>query len=270
MPTPPKEPVPAAGAPRAPQADMPRWLWLWSALAIALLPYAVRAWDADLFQRVVRSEFGVVENLTVLFLVVAIAYGVRLLRAPWRPPVPGFRAGVVVMILGCTYFAGEELSWGFHFYGLLGLDVPAFLQPLVDANEQGETNLHNIGGWTEGLLDQGPRSLLTAAALVGGVWMPLRLRRRRASLDPRTSRALWVWPTLVCLPSALLAVTLSLPGKAVEAAGGELPPVLDVRAGELKECFLALFLMLYLGSLLVRLRASAAPAATASAWTASA
>ena len=123
-------------------------------------------------------------------------------------------------------------------------------------NEQGETNLRNIGGWTEAVLDQGPRSLLTLGALVGGVIVPLLVERRRLR-NPGQAQAggfaVWLWPTIVCVPACLLAVVSNVPRKLERIFGGTLPRVLDIRGGESKELFLALSLFLYMASIWARL-----------------
>ena len=56
----------------------------------------------------------------------------------------------------------------------------------------------------------------------------------------------WIWPGPRCLPAALCAVVVSLPHKAYEAFERELPAALAYDPGETKECFLALFLAVYL------------------------
>jgi hypothetical protein len=231
------------------RAELSPWLWLVAPLALALLPYAVHAVDPAAYESWVRTEAGVMENATALLLLVAVVsgslalLGVSVVSSPLR-----LRSWILLLTLGCLYFLGEEVSWGQHYFGWT---TP---EGLAELNEQGETNLHNIGGWTEAFLDQGPRSLLTVAALVGGVIAPLFLRRRRGAWDPRTRLATWIWPTMVCLPASILALVSSLPAKVARAVGGEVPELLDIRGGESKECFLAFFLMLYLVSLRVRLR----------------
>ena len=54
------------------------------------------------------------------------------------------------------------------------------------------------------------------------------------------------------LPSAALALFSNLPRKVFPE--DEVPAWLDIRGGESKELFLALFLMLYVASIWVRLR----------------
>ena len=230
--------------------EFPAWLWLWGPLGLAILPYAVLAASPAAYERWIRTETGVLESATALFLLLAVLLGVDVLRHRRALPAPWFRRALVLYTLGCLYFFGEEISWGQHYFGW------ATPEALRLANEQGETNLHNIGGWTEGLLDQGPRALLTLAALAGGVVAPLVLRRRRRAWDPRRDIAPWLWPTLVCLPSSVLALVSNLPRKVAAAFESEVPAFLDIQGGESKECFLALFLLLYLVSIRLRLRAA--------------
>lgn len=229
--------------------ELPRALWLVAPPTLALLPYVVHAVDADLYQRWIRTETGVMESATALLLLVAVICGVLAVRHVRTVLATGrLRLWLLLLTVGCFYFLGEEISWGQHYFGW---STP---ESLAELNEQGETNLHNIGGWTEAVLDQGPRNLLTLAALVGGVIAPFALRTKRPAWDPRTRLAAWIWPTFVCLPASVLALVSSLPRKIARAVGGEVPYVLDIQGGESKECFLAFFLMLYLLSILVRLR----------------
>ena len=84
--------------------------------------------------------------------------------------------------------------------------------------------------------------LLTIAAGVGGILVPLWQRFTR----PITSPPGWIWPTIVCLPTAVLAVGVTLPSKVFDLLGME---VQLARQGEYKELFLALSIMMYLASL---------------------
>jgi hypothetical protein len=113
----------------------------------------------------------------------------------------------------------------------------------------------------EKFLDQLPRSLLTLAALIGGVIAPLVRRRRARAGAPDFSTAKiwgWIWPTLVCVPSAFFAVTVSLPKKLYAGDDGERPPIFDFSAGETKEACIALFLMVYVLNLRRHLLATSA------------
>jgi hypothetical protein len=191
--------------------------------------------------RVFYGEFGLLENLTVLFLLLGVMAGTRILALDTRSVRGPLKAWVLLIVAGAIYFAGEEISWGQHFFGW---GTP---EGWARINEQAETNLHN----TSALFNQLPRTLLTAAALLGGVAAPLWIRARGA---PPARFPVWLWPTLSCLPAALLAVTISWPGKLLRATGLD-QGGLDIGPGETKEALLGLFIMLYLVSLSRRLRA---------------
>ncbi len=215
---------------------MPAWLWLWLPIAVLVAQVVLKATAEDVFDNWMHTELGIVQNLTVVFLLVAVVAALWLRRmrhlVAWR----WFGAFCAVMAAGCFFFAGEEASWGQHWFGFSPPEVVAA------RNEQGEFNLHN-DPLLETLLDQLPRNILTLAALIGGIIVPLRRRRRDETPDFQSAGPWgWIWPTAVCVPAAVLAVAVTLPSKLVD----ELPAALDIKAGETKEMCLALFLMLYL------------------------
>lgn len=229
--------------------ELPRWLWLWLPLLSAALPYVARLVTAE-SDRFMYGEFGLVENLTLLFLLVGIVAGARLLIRP----ATGhglFRAWATLLVLGAVYFAGEEISWGQHFFGWQTPESWAGL------NRQAETNLHNVNS----LFNQLPRSLLTAAAIVGGIAAPIVKRLRRLDYADG-SVASWLWPTYVCMPAAALAVLVSWHQKIYGPLGVAVPEWLGNTAGEIKEAMLGLFIMIYLLSLARRMtQPAASPAA---------
>ena len=64
------------------------------------------------------------------------------------------------------------------------------------------------------------------------------------------------------LPTAILITFISVPEKIVEAMGNEVPTLMDISAGEKKEYYFGLFLMIYAWSLWLR-REPGAEAASA-------
>ncbi|MFT5291328.1 MAG: hypothetical protein ACI8QS_003517 [Planctomycetota bacterium] len=218
------------------KAALPMFIWLGLPLLVAIAPGATRAIGENAYQAWFRTEGGAVELATALFLFVAVCAGLLLIRRGQTFPRPWLRPWFVLFTLGCIYFLGEEISWGQHIFGW---STP---EALAESNDQGETNLHNLGGWVGTLLDQAPRLALTLAALVGGLIGPLYLRQRRLSWNPERDAAPWIWPTIVALPAAVGALTISLPRKLMDTSD---IPWLDIQTGESKEAFLALFLMLY-------------------------
>ena len=221
--------------------DLPTWLWLWFPIVVAIFPFVLRIIDpaTDSF---VFGERGIIENLTALLLVIGIVIGFRIQMSKVPLPFPALRVWIALLMLGCFYFAGEELSWGQH---LIGWETPAGWK---DVNDQGETNLHN----TSALLDQFPRTMLTIAAIVGGILVPLFFIVREKSPD-KESFFYWLWPTYVNIPACFLAIAVSLHEKSYKLFDSQVPDLLDIRAGELKECLLAMFLLLYIASFYRRL-----------------
>ncbi len=225
------------------QRDLPTWLWLWLPLAIIAALYITRAVNLNIYL-LMKSEMGVIENLTIIFLIVAVITGILLFRQIPGFPVRWFKWWVVLISVGCFYFAGEELSWGQHYIGWTVPDTWAQL------NDQSETNLHNTSELFGFLFDNLPRFLLTLAALIGGIIAPVTFLVRKKPLS-FTSANYWLWPTYVCIPVSVLAVTITIPTKIIENTDITLG-VFSIGMGEAKECMLAMFLMLYLWSVYVR------------------
>ena len=195
-----------------------------------------------------KGESGLIEIATVLFLLVAIGYSISGISIAGRLDIRGFlKAWLVLMILGSSYFALEELSYGQHMFGWEAGET------FSELNDQQETNLHNI----HAIFDQVPRAILTLGILVGGIIYPLYRRFRGIELQ-RSNRLYWQWPTLDCLTVALLVILLR-----------PVMSVLDtdvINIGETKESLFAMFIMLYCISIQWRLRELLAdPAAAATA-----
>ena len=194
-------------------------------------------WVAVVGNRVaLKGESGLVELATVLFLLIAIGYSISGISIAGRLDIRGFlKAWLVLMILGSTYFALEELSYGQHIFGWEAGET------FSELNDQQETNLHNI----HAIFDQVPRAILTLGILVGGIIYPLYRRFRGIELQ-RSNRLYWQWPTLDCLTVGLLVILIR--------------PVMSLfdtnilNIGETKESLFAMFIMLYCISIQWRLR----------------
>ena len=186
--------------------------------------------------RMLKGEAGIVENATVIFLVVAIGYCISSLILAQRQELSVYlKAWLVLLILGAAYFALEEISYGQHMFGW---DTAESWKEL---NDQDETNLHNV----HSMFDQVPRALLTLGIFVGGILLPLYWKFRGIERD-ESDRFYWQWPTLDCVTIGLLVILIR--------------PVLSIvdtdviNTGETKENLFALFILLYCVSLRSRLR----------------
>ena len=230
--------------------DISPWVWLAFPVALITVVYFIAYYDAEFYFRWIAGELGLLELGQPVIAAVAACYGLRILAL--RPAWPKKWLGpwTVLLVLGCIYIVGEEVSWGQQ---LVGWGTPEWMDRL---NDQGETNLHNISSW----FDQKPRGLLEISIVIGGIGYPAWSRyAARKGRKPKESEY-WLWPTIVCLPTAVLAELSSLPSRLFDRA--DLPVVgLVVRHSEMQEAFFYLFILIYLMSLHLRIaqRRSAAP-----------
>lgn len=222
--------------------DLSKWLWLWLPLGIAMFPYVARLINPAT-DNYVYGEQGIIENYTFVILFIAILLGIAAIVKMKTFKFPVFRFWLALLVFGCVYYAGEEISWGQHWFGWGTPDA------WLDVNDQGETNLHN----TSALLDQVPRMLLTIAAVVGGIIVPSLVLIRNKTLN-KDNFYYWLWPTYVNIPTCLLAIGVSLHEKIYKLFDSTVPYLLDIRAGESKECLLAMFLFMYIASFRKRLQ----------------
>lgn len=222
---------------------LPRWLWLWFPPILLLIILPIRIVSPEFYSANIDGELGLIELATPLISIIGFIVGLGTVKLAW--PQVGHRERVwyLMVTLGCFYFAGEELSWGQHFFGW---GTPEYLEQI---NDQEETNIHNISSW----FDQKPRLLLELWVLVGGVIMVL-VNRGAAPISANA----WFWPTLECFPTALLAILVRLPERIKSLFNIEQLP-LELRFSEPQEYYFALFLLLYLAVARARLKKLGSP-----------
>ena len=127
---------------------------------------------------------GLFEHLTVLVLLPGIICGFCFAARIGDFRRRGFLA---LWALALLYFAGEEASWGQWYFGWQTPDW------FLAANDQGETNLHNMSSW----LDQKPRILIEVFIFIGGLLIPIY--RHFRGLAHRS----WYMPSAALIPLAL-------------------------------------------------------------------
>lgn len=180
---------------------------------------------------------GLVENLTVIFLLPGIIAGLYAFTLQRRLMQPGWAAyWLLAWILACIYFAGEEISWGQWYFGW---DTPEAFSRI---NDQNEMNLHNTSTW----FDQKPRALVELWIFLGGLLLPVYRHFQRPMEKQRWDY--WINP-VGSLVSAALFFTL------VRFAGWINDPDINNLFGssELREMCVAVFLSLFLLSYPARL-----------------
>jgi hypothetical protein len=209
-------------------------------LAVFALPFLGFAiFGSDRFM---KGEAGIIENLTVLFLVASIGFCISSISLANRLALTQtLKAWLVLMIMGAAYFALEEISYGQHMFGWGTADT------WKELNDQDETNLHNV----HALFDQVPRGLLTLGILIGGVILPLYRRFRNIELL-ESNRLYWQWPTMDCITIGLMVILVRPFFSVFEFE--------FVNTGEIKEVLFALFILLYCVSIQIRLKQRSQPA----------
>lgn len=215
-------------------------LWWWLVLPLFLaagLSLTAQA-APEVYERWVTEEHGLLELGQLAMMVSACVLAVRILFLPALGTRPLLAAWVGLAALSTFYIAGEEASWGQHYFDW---DTPAFWSAV---NDQGETNLHNISSW----LDQKPRLVLEAGVILGGIVIPLAALWR-----PRIRRlpGAVILPPLECLPAAVLAELARFSERILDALGYQVYPF--HRPSEVQELFFYLFILLYLVTLYRRL-----------------
>ncbi len=230
------------------ETDLPQFLSLGlPLLALLLIPLAFIS--PEIFQLVIEYEsiryqeagaLAVLENLTVLLLIPGILAG---LVVWFRHRKKILNAWVALWILGWAgalfFFAGEELSWGQWFFHW---QTPEWL---IEANRQGETNLHNISPW----LNQKPRAFVETWIVLAGLILPLHRKMRNQLLLRSEGWFYWVLPSSAVTASAgvftFFKVCDWLPWPQINQFG----------TSEIREFAIAIFLMLYMLSIWCRVSA---------------
>ena len=216
------------------------WWWLYLPLAILAGVLVIHGTSPAFYEAYVLPEgFGFLE-LTQFFL--AAAASVLCLTALRFEVVKGSTLlwiAVLFFALAAFYIAGEEHSWGQHFFNW---NTPAYWSEI---NRQQETNLHNTSAW----FNQRPKLLFDNAMFIGGIFVPLvqlwtgTFRRPLLAL---------LTPALVIAPAAVIALAF----KVVDDLGKDvLDTRLFTRPSEVVETFQYLYMLYYVVVLRRRLRA---------------
>jgi hypothetical protein len=207
------------------------WWWLGVPALLAIALPVIQAVSREFYATWILPEgYGFLELGQFFIAFAGMAVALRLL---FRPFVRAHRLLFIfvgVAALGCLYIAGEEHSWGQHFFHW---QTPEYW---AEINRQNETNLHN----TMHLFGKKPRAALEFGILVGGLILPFMARYRPAIRANRWS--LFIPPSAV-VPTALGAVLF----KATDAVQKKLGiPSLVMRPSEATEIFIYMFLLFYL------------------------
>jgi hypothetical protein len=104
----------------------------------------------DQINRLIWFENGIVENLQLIFLILATYYFYLFIKNNSNITFKLSKYIYAIYIVGLLYYFFEEMSWGQHFFKW---NTPSLFSEI---NDQNETNIHN----TSNLFNQLPRNLL--------------------------------------------------------------------------------------------------------------
>ena len=229
------------------QADLlPSLAWFWVPIALLVLTFVFLQIDRDLFVWWVRTETGPGENITAGLFVISGVLAFIIARRKEAIPVRWLRGSFIAIGVLAFLVAGEEWSWGQHFFGW---GTPEWLASI---NSQQETNLHNVAHRT---LDQKPRAIFSIVVLVVAVIVPL-LRHRLTWID-RYPVLDWLMPGRFLIPTALIIVLPRVIDRFQVWFDTHLPGALFIPTRdfqEIQELFIAIFVFFYLVNLLLRIR----------------
>lgn len=115
---------------------MARWLF-WLPIAATLIIFGLQV-NRDIF-RFLLQEDGPAEWLSAIAFVLTGFVSIRIALARFKSGHRWQAWLFIAVALVMMFAGGEEISWGQRVFGW---ETP---QEIVDINDQGETNLHNIG-----------------------------------------------------------------------------------------------------------------------------
>jgi hypothetical protein len=206
------------------------WWWLGLPLAVALLIILTGFFAPDIYNAwIIPEGYGVLEFSQFLTMIAAFAMAVRLLFRPFVRRRPLVLAATIIAALSSLFIAGEEMSWGQHFFHW---NTPEYWAAV---NVDDETNLHK----TYDIFDKIPRVTLELGVLIGGILIPAAAWFRP---QIRASRFALFFPAAALVPTALLALCFKLLD---EARSGKLVFAYE-RPSESIEFYLYFFILAYL------------------------
>lgn len=223
-----------------PAMDLPVWLWLGLPVAlVGLQIITATVLGNDTYELIMEGELGFVENFTVVLVLAAAITGILVFRQRSHFPDRGLKFFIILFIAGCIYIAGEELSWGQHY---LQWETP---EQLKEINKQRETNLHNI----HKIFGSIPKIVLEWSIYLFGVFVVLRIYRKKPAYHPAHDWQFWYFPTYVVVATSIFTFVY----RVIDRIENWFHLDYLIDPDEMHECLIATFLFLYILSLYRRL-----------------
>jgi len=231
-------------------------LWIYFPIFFPLIFIFVKKINMDLFTTFFTSENGIIENGTFLILLLAIIISIsslKIIKKKFRKK----KLFIFIMLftISLIYFAGEEINWGQHWFHW---NAPLFFEVYNEQyiGDTSETNFHNITSW----FDQKPRIILTLFVLVGGILCPFYFNKKININNLKH----WIFPEIYCFPTSLVCLFFYIldnsykilcygkPG--IDITCKYIPQLFVFRTSEIIELYFALFLLIYILSINLKLK----------------
>ena len=204
-----------------------------------------------------QSEDGAVEITTFMLLIISIFISIfTLVKIKKKLKTKKEFFFLFIFLIGLIYFAGEEVSWGQHYFHW---DTSNFF---LLFNSQKETNIHNISSW----FNEKPKTLLLLFIFFGGIIYPFFIKNSNNLLNEETQFTDWIFPTFCCFPSSIVCLFLYLlnklykllcygnPGVDLWESCNFIPDFLYFRTSEIIELYISIFFLIYILSINARLK----------------
>lgn len=143
-----------------------------------------------------------------------------------------YKIWFALAFISCVYVAGEEVSWGQHFFEW---GTPEYWHQI---NDQAETNLHNTSSW----LDQKPRLILEIGIVFGTLILPVLVTKNILKLPE-------ILKTLIPVKELSLLAYLIIGTHILEKVLDVLDINFFTRYSEVQEIMMFYFVLIYLVNL---------------------
>ncbi len=215
---------------------LPIFLTIFLPLSLTFIHYSWGIFYPEHVQPFILGEFGIIENATVSCLFISMFLVLKTFLLAYKHHSWFSISWLACLFLGCVYFMGEELSWGQHF---IGWNTPEVWKIM---NYQNETNIHNFDREFMGsYFSKLPKTFLTSIVILSGTLIPLS----RKFVSPLNH---WVWPPRGIWCVSLLIILTSTSkyfAQTFPQITEYLPEITLRKASEMRECLIAVFIMLY-------------------------
>ena len=230
------------------------FLWLFAPILIFLIFLIINQLNPTFFSEFFQGEKGFIENGTFFILLISIITNFSVIKKIKTKEYNIQYFLMIIFLIGLVYFAGEEISWGQHWFNW---ETNNFFK---NFNDQSETNFHNMSSW----FDQKPRFLLIIFVILGGIILPLYFNNNKNTFLHKSESFKLFCPTFYSLPSSFMCLFIysldnlykilchGTPG--VDIKCKYIPELLYFRTSEILEFYISFFLLIYILSINSRLK----------------